>query len=245
MDKNSVIWFGTEADGIFSYYGSKLTKYYPGNSDIPTGRISSIAVDSSNNIWVGTQKSQIIKFEVLKNKWTVYKIDALPFRDRIQQIRVDKKSDIWASCGIRLLHFDGSSWDTLYLEADATAPVFPQEITNFIFNKFGNIWVECNGSTGLYKYTRNPETGVAFEDNSKSINIYPNPTKETLTVKIEDNLFVDEYQIIDLAGKVVRQSTKIDNNPFLIDVDELAKGNYIIELLSKNKQTVRKKFLKE
>lgn len=245
MDKKDVIWFGTETDGLFNYYNSKLTQFFPFNSDIPTGRISSLAIDSLNNVWIGTHTSQIAKFEVLKDKWTVYDITPSSFRKHIEQIRVDKNGDIWASSALKLLHFDGSKWDTLHLDADTTDPGRPFNITNFIFNKFGNIWVECDGSTGLYKYTRNPETSVESDLLSKSINLYPNPVKENLTLELDKSILIDRYRVVNTVGKIVREENELQNNPSSINLKTLETGTYFIEFFTKDGLSIKEKFIKE
>ncbi|MER3328161.1 MAG: two-component regulator propeller domain-containing protein, partial [Candidatus Kapaibacterium sp.] len=59
MDKKDEIWLGTETEGLVSYYNSKLAYYSTKNSDIPSNRIASLAVDSLNNLWLGTKDSRI------------------------------------------------------------------------------------------------------------------------------------------------------------------------------------------
>lgn len=239
LDKEGVIWCGTNTDGIYSFYEAKLIKYYTGNSDIPTGRISSLAIDSLNNIWIGTQKSQIVKSEVLKDKWTVFEIEAQLLRNRIEQIRVDEKGDIWAASGLRLLHFDGFTWDTLHLDADTSGGTGPYIITDFIFNKFGNIWVTTDVDSGIYKYTRNVETSVE-DDLSKSISIYPNPATDQKQVTIASSELINTITFTDISGNKIVDYPQVNSYSYQLSVDNLAKGVYFITVNGVSKKLVIK-----
>lgn len=238
-DKDGVMWCGTETDGIYSFYEAKLIKYYTGNSDIPTGRISSLAIDSLNDIWIGTKTSQIVKFEVSEDKWTVYDIEPQLLRKRIEQIRVDNNGDIWAASGLRLLHFDGTTWDTLHLDADTSGGTGPYIITDFIFNKFGNIWVTTDTDSGIYKYKRNVETNVE-NDISESISIYPNPATDQKQVTIKSNELLNSLTLTDISGNKIVDYKQVNSYSYQLSVDNLAKGVYFITVNDITKMLVIK-----
>ncbi|PKL80082.1 MAG: hypothetical protein CVV25_05750 [Ignavibacteriae bacterium HGW-Ignavibacteriae-4] len=244
MDKKDEIWLGTETEGLVSFYNSKLTYYSTKNSDIPSNRIASLAVDSLNNLWLGTKDSRIAKFNKLKDEWTVFDIEKTTLDGTIAQIRVDEKGDIWATAGLSLLHFDGVVWDTLNLDADTSGGAGPYVITDFLFNKFGNIWAITDNGDGLYKYTRNPETSVE-ESYSEFINVYPNPSKDNITIEIDESIIVNGFQIIDIEGKSVMERNNLQSAPFLIDLKTLHTGSYFIDLKTIDGMTFRKKIVKE
>lgn len=83
----------------------------------------------------------------------------------------------------------------------------------------------------------NPSLSVNDID-EVDFNIYPNPTTNQL--KIEGNLVVDTFKIIDLSGRTLKQE-KLQNNA--INVEELNTGTYIIELNSKGSNAT-KRFIK-
>lgn len=71
-----------------------------------------------------------------------------------------------------------------------------------------------------------------------NFNIYPNPTSNKL--KIESDLTVDAFKIVDLSGRTLKQG-KLQNN--IVSVEDLNTGTYIIEL-NFNGNTTTKRFIK-
>jgi hypothetical protein len=85
-----------------------------------------------------------------------------------------------------------------------------------------------NNATSLFNRDINLET----------ISIFPNPTKENLT--IISNLDLKSYQIIDIQGKVVLTSN-LDSKT--ININQLEDGVYFIKLFDNDKSVI-KKFIK-
>jgi hypothetical protein len=85
-----------------------------------------------------------------------------------------------------------------------------------------------NNATSLFNRDINLET----------ISIFPNPTKENLT--IISNLNLKSYQIIDIQGKVVLTSN-LDSKT--ININQLEDGVYFIKLFDSDKSVI-KKFIK-
>ena len=82
-------------------------------------------------------------------------------------------------------------------------------------------------------------TGV--EDVQKrSFNIFPNPVENRITISTENNESIDVINIYNQLGQQVLQENNIENT---IDVSNLPKGIYLIELISGN-STFRKKMIK-
>ncbi len=74
---------------------------------------------------------------------------------------------------------------------------------------------------------------------TSSLKVYPNPTNDFLHV--ENNQHVLAYEIKDMTGRSI-VSRKMNGKK--IDVQNLAKGVYIIKLQTKNNQEVTMKFVK-
>jgi hypothetical protein len=66
--------------------------------------------------------------------------------------------------------------------------------------------------------------------------VYPNPTSQFMTVKSQ--AAIEMIQILDLAGKIVLQSTQQE-----LDLQSLISGSYILEVIS-NGEVSRKKVQK-
>jgi hypothetical protein len=77
--------------------------------------------------------------------------------------------------------------------------------------------------------------------NNKEVEIYPNPAKTILFIKTEDNS-LSQYQIYNSIGQVLKQGKLTEKS---IDVSDLPKGIYFIQLNVKNEQIFNSKFIKE
>ena len=90
-----------------------------------------------------------------------------------------------------------------------------------------------------YKSNSGVECGTAFyvsvvENEDLEFSIYPNPVRETLTVKANGDW--SSYSIIGLDGQIISQGTTISQ----IDVSGLPQGIYILQLNHEGGSTVQK-----
>jgi hypothetical protein len=76
--------------------------------------------------------------------------------------------------------------------------------------------------------------------NIDSFNIYPNPTKNTINIEL-NNLPLDdvEINIYSIQGKLVLNSLVIESNTIL-DVSKLSKGLYFVELNNQDQKSIQK-----
>lgn len=75
----------------------------------------------------------------------------------------------------------------------------------------------------------------------KQLKVYPNPTSDFLNVSISD---LDKVEIFDMLGKRIEAKYSSTENTTQIDIQQLAKGNYILQI-TKGTQTQNIKFIKE
>ena len=96
-----------------------------------------------------------------------------------------------------------------------------------------NIWLYKMGTTGLKLTT-----------NEISANIYPNPAKDILFVTLANSSSNDGVNVIikDLSGRIVK--TMVLTKDGQINVSELAKGSYIIQIFT-SKGFVNQLWIKE
>ena len=81
-------------------------------------------------------------------------------------------------------------------------------------------------------------TSVIYNDNSSSLNIYPNPAKDNLQLVINNEQLIDKNVIIyDVYGREVKQF-KINNSKLIIKIADLQNGVYFIKLGSLTKKFV-------
>ncbi len=72
---------------------------------------------------------------------------------------------------------------------------------------------------------------------TESINIYPNPTTDIVTIKLNDEVKDKSLQILDLSGKIVLRKN-ISGNSTEIDVSVLEKGVYLIKVGGKMEKLI-------
>lgn len=102
-----------------------------------------------------------------------------------------------------------------------------------------------------------PELCVAYKldnlsitnyfDGVYNLQLYPNPTNGELTVKmLNENVNIDSYSVLDLNGKTVIASTKLNENisSFIVNIENVDSGTYFIYLQLENGEILKKKICK-
>ena len=78
----------------------------------------------------------------------------------------------------------------------------------------------------------------------KSITLFPNPVSNNLNILFENNFENASLKIISITGQVVKENKAISGDTISLDVSELSKGIYIIQILNNN-SLLTSKFIKE
>lgn len=73
---------------------------------------------------------------------------------------------------------------------------------------------------------------------NNDISIYPNPTKNSITISQADKIFTS-FEIYDLTGKII-SGNKIQNNLQKVDLSNYAEGMYVVKLIGKEKVEFKK-----
>jgi hypothetical protein len=107
-----------------------------------------------------------------------------------------------------------------------------------------------NTSTSTYVKNRittyNYNTSIVlanekYEIAKATISVFPNPTKDVLTIQNTSNNTIDKVIVTDISGKIILQQNQNTNQ---VDVQNLAKGMYILQAFS-GKEKFTSKFVKE
>lgn len=107
------------------------------------------------------------------------------------------------------------------------------------YNQFNGA---SNNATAITAAINSALTPAGIDDKSlESFAVYPNPTSNALTIK--SNYEIDQVVIKDIDGKTVSSIT----NPSIkeVMVNNLATGNYSIQLFSKSKMVSKGTFTKQ
>ena len=107
-----------------------------------------------------------------------------------------------------------------------------------VSNWTGASTLGCSITAYNYFLTLSNDSFVSNSENNK-FQIYPNPTKNIIHIK--NNSEIEKIKIFDYLGKEVLTQTQNYNE---INVENLSKGIYLLEINSENEK-VYKKFIKE
>ncbi|MEI7509268.1 MAG: T9SS type A sorting domain-containing protein [Flavobacterium sp.] len=93
-------------------------------------------------------------------------------------------------------------------------------------------------STNVYNYLATLSNDT-FNSENHGLQLFPNPSKNVIQIKI--NSKIDKITIFDYLGKEILTQTQHNNE---INVENLSKGIYLIEVLTENEKNYRQ-FIKE
>jgi len=104
----------------------------------------------------------------------------------------------------------------------------------------GNLQLVIEGANGNKATYYNEATANTKSFNGEVLKIYPNPSADFLNVSIGN---LDKILIFDIQGKQIETKFITHAEETQIDIQHLAKGNYILQI-SKDNQTENLKFIK-
>ncbi|MBL4594376.1 MAG: T9SS type A sorting domain-containing protein [Flavobacteriales bacterium] len=85
------------------------------------------------------------------------------------------------------------------------------------------------GGAAFYEGGLFTSSNQKIEDTQSIINIYPNPTRNTLNIDFgKNNIKNSSIEIMDLLGKVI-YNQKVENNNIVIDLQKLPQGIYLLK----------------
>ena len=208
---------------------------------------------NSNNKMITTKSAEWDEFNTIwveNGSKTEYDWDATGNKTRETQYY--KFSD-----GSLNQYKDEYTYDTFNLMSGFAHPFKDKTGLDYIFedvphiNKVqGNNSYSYNQSTSSYtlnsRTTHNYNSSINLsteqpEIGDEKITVFPNPTKDFLTIQNSSNTVIDKVIITDLAGKTILQQNQ---NTTQLDVQNLAKGMYLLQIFSGEKKN-QIKFLKE
>ena len=84
-------------------------------------------------------------------------------------------------------------------------------------------------------------------NNIQNLVFYPNPTNDILNIKSDISLQNSKITLYDITGRVLSNKINIDfidDKSIIINVSNLADGNYFITIKTENNNTLTKRFIK-
>jgi uncharacterized repeat protein (TIGR01451 family) len=80
------------------------------------------------------------------------------------------------------------------------------------------------------------------EFSNNNLIVYPNPAKDKITIQLSDNNFIKEIRLIDMLGRLIKTELFDSSNlSETIQLKEIAKGSYFVEVITNsNKKDIKK-----
>jgi ligand-binding sensor domain-containing protein len=125
-----------------------LLRLNPDNSPLPSKQIYCIEIDSSNIVWIGTDRG-LAKYD--SKSWTIYNTHNGLISNKITAIAFDKNGNVWIIDSV-LSKYDGNTWQHFTNQSNPEIP---------IGSKF--LAVDSNNVKWLVK---NEQTLVSFDNHS-------------------------------------------------------------------------------
>lgn len=115
---------------------------------------------------------------------------------------------------------------------------------------YGTLFTSCWASTGnvmnanfsYVKINSLDALGVKSVEIDGGLSVYPNPVQDYLFVKSAKD--VAEFHIYNMVGQKIYSQKNISKTPQL-DVSNMTKGNYILQIIDRNGNTSSTKFIKQ
>ena len=159
QDQLGFMWLGTQ-DGLARYDGSRMRVYRPLDNDptsISSGFVTSLVLDASGKLWVGTDNKGVNVYDPSTDKFTRYMHSAAAgslSSEGVNAILRDRKDRVWfAMTGGGLNRFDPAKGT--FIE-HTTAPLDNINVTSLDDDEAGNLWLGT-AESGLLRW--NPDDG--------------------------------------------------------------------------------------
>ncbi|MFV7235212.1 T9SS type A sorting domain-containing protein [Flavobacterium sp. ZB4R12] len=247
IDKNGTKWLSTSSDGVigFNESGNKFKKITtgPDTGNLPIADVRTVAVDTRNQLWIGTTKglrvlSNVGSFQT-EDKLTANPIiilednlaQELLYEQFITDIAVDGANNKWigtADSGVFLVSPNGQ--ETKYHFTINNSPLPSNDINDIDINSTtGEVFIAT--AKGLVSFKG---VSTAANDDLSNAYVYPNPVRPEYqgTVKIAGLLDKANIKITDIEGNLVYETTSeggtIEWDTTAFGKHKVASGVYMI-----------------
>ncbi len=146
FDTSGNKWIGTQS-GLLKFDDTTWTLYDTSNSGLVAQNIRSIAVDDSNNIWVGTATGGLAKFNGVT--WAIYDTSnsGIPLGG-VYAITIDVSNNMWLGTSAGMARYDGTNW-AVYDNLNSPLPA--NYVGRISIDANHNKWLATSGGIAIYK----------------------------------------------------------------------------------------------
>ncbi|MBO7630280.1 MAG: hypothetical protein J6S87_10175 [Bacteroidales bacterium] len=197
FDHQNRLWIATDK-GIFVRNGETWTAYNNSNSGLTFEYVQSMAFDSNNRLWCGTNGGGLFCFD--GTKWDNYTTsNSSLLSNYVGAIAIDNNNVVWLNCrdnqypdkygvefGFGLTRFDGNTWMTY---SRANSPLPSDCFWDLQVDADNRKWIATAGDVGLVCLD---ETSWTTYDTDNSGIAFNEVTKITLDPK-RDLIWLTQY----------------------------------------------------
>jgi ligand-binding sensor domain-containing protein len=198
-DVKGNIWYTDFGHGLSRYNPStkKIDNYSVEKGGLPVNEIYSIAGDKDGNIWIGTNKGGLLKFDINTEKFSKLSVNDGIGSDQIYTIYRDSKNRMWlGTLSGALTMYDGATFKTF-----TDKQGYPSKFTLCITEDAnGNIWLGTF-DLGIYKYDGNSFKSYTTKDGLSSNTPFLLTCDDKNNLWIGSGLGVDRFNLKDETFK--------------------------------------------
>ncbi|QRM88543.1 ABC transporter substrate-binding protein [Lacinutrix sp. WUR7] len=233
IDNNGTKWIGGYFKGIIGYNENNADVktaaiFSEEQNNMPSSIVTALAVDNSNQIWIGTDKglrvlyntssfftdpnSQVSSVIILEEGVA----EELLFQQFITDIEVDGANNKWISVlDSGLFYFSSDGQETIYHFTKDNSPLPTNNVIDLsIDSSNGTVYVATD--KGLVSFKAG---GSSALENLSDAFVYPNPVRPTFNmdqdkVKIKDISENVNIKITDIEGNLVAEAETRTNSRY-------------------------------
>jgi ligand-binding sensor domain-containing protein len=211
--------------GIQKMTGSQFTTINTSNSALPNDTVLSIKKDSKGRIWASTAKGLAM---LSGGAWTVYNTgnSSLP-TNKVGKIAIDKNDQLWLLGPEGLIKFDPANchYYRVYNSGIIRGASFDIGIDQNDWK-----WITTEGGVSVFK-GNGPPLSVDIPDLNPIVEtgIYPSPARETLNVRIGEDVTNGCFELFNVGGELIRRC-EFSGKETTVNIATIGAGIYIYHI---------------
>ncbi len=249
VEDSTSVWIATRGLMHYNPMTDSIILYDETNSNIPSLYNSCIGQDSSGLLWLGFNfgyngglgtggtNGGLATFNgsTFSTVWPFYSTHT-----GVYDLDIDANNNIWVSTRCEGLYkYDGVSWVQI-----AEIPSATCSYTVFI-DRQNYVWYSSR--TSYYStsgfWTNNLTIGIPEQASNETINIFPNPSANKMTINSGQN-FIIKYSIFSTIGVEVNREENLHLNELNLSIDSFANGIYFLRVETEDGKSFVKRVIK-
>ena len=231
FDSNGDKWFASPLDGLAHFDGLNFTNYLSSDG-LLSNYSTSICVDNSDNIWLGSQEGMTVVNNNLSQfdfHTIMYSLPPPDTLNPVVEIAKDSWGRIWTTIYVGYLAEGGVAyWNGLqWTDFDHSDGLAGPNVKGLAIDSQNNVWVAT--TTGVSKIVPVPSIS---SDEEKSIKIFPIPAKSFINICNSNN----EIGSLSIYDNLARECLFLqqDFSNTTLDISKLKAGIYYLKIYYSN-----------